>query len=95
MNDITRMQLEGLIAIQWGDADGGVALLREAAETEASLPYEFGPPRLPVPGYEALGLALLELGRTDEAREALEMAEERTPGRLTLARARAAMASDA
>ena len=95
MNDITRMQLEGLIAIQSGDADGGVALLREAAETEASLPFEFGPPRLPVPGYEALGMALMELGRSDEASEALEMAEERTPGRLTLARARAAMAPGA
>ena len=90
--DVTRMQLEGLFAIADGQTDDGLALMQEAAETEAALPYEFGPPRLPMPSHEAWGNALLAAGRVDEAREAFAVAESRTPGRLTLERARASMA---
>jgi len=88
---VTRMQVEGLIAIADGDSEAGLAMMQEAAETEAAMPYEFGPPRAPMPGHEAWGNALLMLGMTDEAQEVLAFAESRTPGRLTLARARAAM----
>lgn len=87
--DVTRMQLSGLVAISEGDTEGGLALLREAAETEAAMPYEFGPPRLPMPGHEAWGNALLSLGQFERASEVFAEAESRTPGRLTLARARA------
>ncbi len=59
-----------------------------------AMPFEFGPPRLPMPGHEAWGNALLMQGMTDEAQDVLAFAESRTPGRLTLARARAAMATE-
>ncbi|MGB1048809.1 MAG: hypothetical protein ACPG3U_03870 [Rhodothermales bacterium] len=91
---LTRMQLEGLVAIADGDAEGGLAMMQEAAEAEAAMPFEFGPPRLPMPGHEAWGNALLMQGMTDEAQDVLAFAESRTPGRLTLARARAAMATE-
>ncbi len=89
--DVTRMQLDGLFAIADGDTDAGLAMMQEAAETEAAMPYEFGPPRLPIPSHEAWGNALLAADRSDEAREALAVAETRTPGRLTLARARSVL----
>jgi Tetratricopeptide repeat len=74
-------QLKGLLAIHDGRADQGIAWLREAAETEDALPFEFGPPRTAKPTYEALGEALLSLGRTEEAAAAFGRAVERTPGR--------------
>lgn len=49
---------------------------------------------MPMPSHEAWGNALLMLGMTDEAQDVLALAESRTPGRLTLARARAAMAPE-
>lgn len=74
-----------------GDADGAVALLRAAAEREASLPMAFGPPVTVKPPREALGELLLARGRPAEAAAELEAALARTPGRpsvlLALARA--------
>ncbi|HEX6039708.1 tetratricopeptide repeat protein [Longimicrobium sp.] len=74
-----------------GDADSAVALLRAAAELEASLPMAFGPPVTVKPPREVLGELLLELGRPAEAATELEQALARTPGRasvlLALARA--------
>lgn len=78
-----------------GDADSAVALLRAAAELEASLPMAFGPPVTVKPPREALGELLLALGRPAEAVPELEQALARTPGRpavlLALARAHRAM----
>jgi len=87
--DVTRMQLQGLFALSEGKTEEGLRFMQEAAETEAALPYEFGPPRLPMPSHEAWGNALLAAGQTNQAREVLAEAESRTPGRLTVARARA------
>jgi tetratricopeptide (TPR) repeat protein len=74
-----------------GDADSAVALLRAAAELEASLPLAFGPAVTIKPPREALGELLLALGRPGEAAAELEQALARTPGRasvlLALARA--------
>jgi tetratricopeptide (TPR) repeat protein len=74
-----------------GDGDGAVALLRAAAELEASLPMAFGPPVTVKPPREVLGELLLERGRPAEAAAQLELALARTPGRasvlLALARA--------
>lgn len=74
-----------------GDADSAIALLRAAAELEASLPLAFGPPVTIKPPREALGEMLLETGRPAEAAAELEGALARTPGRpavlLALARA--------
>lgn len=78
-----------------GDADAAVALLRSAAELEASLPMAFGPPVTIKPPREALGELLLALNRPAEAIPELEQALARTPGRpavlLALARAHRAL----
>lgn len=39
-----------------------------------------------MPGHELLAQALLGQGQLDQARQALAIAESRTPGRITLAR---------
>lgn len=80
---------------QEGRSDEAVALLREAAALEASLPYAFGPPVTLKPPREALGEMLLSLGRPAEALRELELALQRTPQRasvlLATARAHAAL----
>ncbi len=76
------LELEGMIEMRWGGSvDAGLALLREAAELEESLPYEFGPPRISLPTYEALGDGLMFAGRPDEAIDAYRTQLGRTPGR--------------
>jgi tetratricopeptide (TPR) repeat protein len=84
---VYRMELDGLIGIAQGNTDAGLASLRSAAESEASLPFEFGPPGIIKPTYELLGEKLLQLGHLDEAREALNTAASRTPNRANVVRA--------
>jgi len=74
-------QLEGLLALRDGDSEEGLALLRESAEAEAALPFQFGPPVPVKPTYELLGEALAELGMRNEAADAFRRAVDRTPGR--------------
>jgi cytochrome c-type biogenesis protein CcmH/NrfG len=50
---------------------------------EEQLPYEFGPPFIDKPTWEALGEALLAANQPAEARAAFEKALARTPGRTT------------
>jgi tetratricopeptide (TPR) repeat protein len=80
-NRIMKLQVEGLAALKAGKTDEGLALLREAADREDALPLEFGPPDIPKPSRELLAEALVEAGRMDEARQALEATEARIPGR--------------
>ena len=56
-------------------------MLRDAAETEDSMPFQFGPPLIVKPTFELLGEELLLLGRHEEAAAAFERATGRTPGR--------------
>jgi tetratricopeptide (TPR) repeat protein len=76
-------QISGLLALNRGEIDAGLRLLREAATLEAELPFEFGPPEPVMPAHELLGRALLDLGRYDEARAAFEAQLKRTPNRTT------------
>lgn len=75
-------ELAGLLALHDGRDEDGIAMLRAAAETEDSMPFEFGPPLIVKPTFELLGEELERLGRTDEAVAALQRAAERTPGRI-------------
>jgi tetratricopeptide (TPR) repeat protein len=76
------LELQGLVEMRWGGSvDSGLALLREAAALEESLPYEFGPPRIPLPTFEALGDGLLAAGQPAEAITAYRAQLARTPGR--------------
>lgn len=87
-----RMEMEGLIEVRAGDVDVGLALLTEAAELEASQPFEFGPPRVALPTYEALGDALLRTGDAAGAAEAYRTQLGRTPERSRTLRGLAAAA---
>ena len=74
-------ELHGLVALYEGRTETGLGMLRQAAELEDSLPFEFGPPRVLKPTFELLGEELLVLGHPAEAREAFQRAVERNPRR--------------
>lgn len=78
---VVRMQIEGMLALSDDQVEEGLEILTEAAETEVSYPFMYGPPNVPKPSYELLGEALLEAGRVQDARQAFARALERTPGR--------------
>jgi len=97
--EVLELELEALHRSVVGDTDAAIEIARQAAEAEAAMPLEFGPPYVDNPAYELLGELLLAAGRADEARAAFETALARTPGRATpldgLARAQAElMAAD-
>jgi hypothetical protein len=76
-------ELEALLALDAGDGARAVRLLTEAAELEASLPFEFGPPASPKPPHELLGEVNLALGHHAAAlaafRTSLQFTPERAP----------------
>ncbi|MEQ8410988.1 MAG: hypothetical protein RIC51_10915 [Erythrobacter sp.] len=74
-------QVEAVRLLAEGDAQGGLAALRAAAEAESALPTVFGPPAMPKPSWELLGEELLALGRRDEAAEAFRNSLRFAPGR--------------
>jgi predicted negative regulator of RcsB-dependent stress response len=78
---VVLQQARALERIASGNVEEGVALLREAAEWEAAIPAEFGPPLVEKPTRELLGDVLLRLGRKAEAAAAYEAALIATPGR--------------
>ncbi len=73
--------LAGLVALHDGQADAGLALLRQAAAAEEALPLEYGPPPTVKPTHELLAEALAAQGHQAEAAEVLRHAVDRTPGR--------------
>jgi tetratricopeptide (TPR) repeat protein len=86
-------QGEAVVALAKGDTDGGLRLLRKAAEAETALPPPFGPPALQKPSYEMLGDELLALGRKKEAADAYQAALAAAPNRrLSVAGLKAASA---
>ncbi|HEY2904977.1 MAG TPA: tetratricopeptide repeat protein, partial [Vicinamibacterales bacterium] len=80
---ICEMELSALVQMAAGDVATPIAQLRQAATIEEQLPYEFGPPFIDKPTYEALGEALLAANQPADARAAFEKALARTPGRTT------------
>ena len=74
-------QLEGLLRLRQGDAEGAIATLSRAAAAERAIPMEFGPPTLDKPANELLGDVPMDLGRAQEARSAYEAAQVLAPGR--------------
>ena len=92
---VIELTLRGAMHNAAGRTDSAIAALTAAAEVEAALPYEFGPPETAKPPRELLGDVLLAAKRPQEAKRAFELALERTPNRsravLGLARAYAAL----
>jgi len=78
---VVLVQAAALEALRAGRVEEGLAELRRAAETERTMPAEFGPPLVEKPSFELLGEELLRLGRAAEARAAFEAALELAPGR--------------
>ena len=64
-----------------GDLEAALAAAREAADYEASLPVDFGPPVSYKPARELEADILREMGRDEEASVAYQTALERTPNR--------------
>ena len=87
--------LRAMLAMEAGDGEGGLSAARGAAEYEASLPVDFGPPIAFKPARELEGDILLDLGRPQEALTAYGLALARTPNRAQslLGYARAAVAA--
>ena len=55
--------------------------MRAAAESERTIPVEFGPPLVEKPSHELLGDLLSRLGRRAEAAQAYQAALALAPGR--------------
>lgn len=87
--------LHAMLLADAGDREGALHAAKNAADYEASLPVDFGPPVAFKPARELEGEILLDLGRGEDAMTAFHMALARTPNRiLSLAGyARAAVAA--
>ncbi len=77
-----------------GDREGALHAAKNAADYEASLPVEYGPPTAFKPARELEGEILLDLGRGQDAMTVFEIALARTPNRI-LSLAGYARAADA
>ncbi len=89
--------LRGFIQFKAGETAQAVETLRQAAELEDAMGFDFGPPVVVKPAHELLGEVLLDVNRPEEAMVEFKAALARVPRRslsmLGLARA-AARAGD-
>ena len=65
-----------------GNVDEGLALLRETASLEETIPFAAGPVFPVKPTRELFGEVLLSLDKRDEARRQFTLALERAPNRM-------------
>jgi pentatricopeptide repeat protein len=79
--EIMQRELKGMMLVKAGRNEEGVALLRQAAAQEDTVPYDFGPPETIKPPKELLGEILLAVGNPAEAKVAFEQSLARTPRR--------------
>jgi tetratricopeptide (TPR) repeat protein len=73
--------LDAAIQFAAGDREGGIRKIQSAAEAEDKLIFEYGPPAIPKPAWEAAGEMLLAAGRKDEAAKAFRNTLKRYPNR--------------
>jgi tetratricopeptide (TPR) repeat protein len=94
---ILAKELRALLVLVDGRKDEALAMLREAAAVEDTLPLEYGPPDIVKPTHELLGEVLLGLGDGPAAQReferSLQLAPRRALSLLGLARA-ATMSGD-
>jgi len=95
---VLETELRAALLAADGKTDEAVALLRQAAAVEDTVPVAFGPPDVVKPTHELLGELLLAQGKAADAQQefvrALALAPRRTASLLGLARA-ATAAGDA
>ncbi len=92
--EVMERTLRAAVWFATGNRESAVAEIRRAAELEASLPFEFGPPAVYKPPRELEGEFLLEMARLDDARVAFELALARTPERFKTAEGLAAASAE-
>jgi tetratricopeptide (TPR) repeat protein len=73
--------LEAAILFASGEREEGIRKAIAAAEAEDKLVFEYGPPAVPKPAWEAAGEMLLVAGRKNEAAAAFRNALKRYPNR--------------
>lgn len=71
-------QLQGLLAAEESDISSAELHLQAAADHEASLPFEFGPPHFVKPAFELLGEFYLDAGMPEKAITAFKKQLKRT-----------------
>jgi tetratricopeptide (TPR) repeat protein len=74
--------LEAMLLADAGDLDAAIRAAQRAADYEASLPVDFGPPIALKPAREVEGELLLESGQANEAMSAFQRQLDRTPNRI-------------
>jgi tetratricopeptide (TPR) repeat protein len=79
---VWRGTLRAWVDLAAGDLGSALSAARAAADHEASLPVDFGPPVAYKPARELEADILLEMGRADEAAAAYRTALGRTPNRI-------------
>lgn len=80
-------QLRALLTAAEGKTEEAVTELKQIAAKEDAMSVEFGPPAVYKPTDELVGELLLELHRLPEARDALQVALARAPGRRSVIQA--------
>lgn len=78
---VIEKMLAAAIEFASGERDNGVRNMKAAAEAEDRLVFEYGPPAIVKPAWEAVGEMLLALGRKEEASSAFRNALKRYPNR--------------
>jgi tetratricopeptide (TPR) repeat protein len=73
--------LAAAIEFASGERESGIRNILSAAEAEDKLIFEYGPPAIPKPAWEAAGELLLAAGRKKEAVDAFQNALKRYPNR--------------
>jgi tetratricopeptide (TPR) repeat protein len=73
--------LTAAIEFASGDSEKGIRAMTSAAETEDKLTFEYGPPAIVKPAWEAAGELLLASGRKADAASAFRKALKRYPNR--------------
>jgi tetratricopeptide (TPR) repeat protein len=74
-------ELQAIIAAAEGNVAQALKSVQALAPTETAMPFEFGPPFVELPSYELLGDLLLQTGNAAQARDAFQLALQRTPER--------------
>jgi tetratricopeptide (TPR) repeat protein len=91
---VLERELRAYLGLAAGDTTAAIALVREAAAMQDTMPVDFGPPDVVKPAHELLGEILLETGQAAEAQREFTLALAQAPRRalslLGLARAAAA-----
>jgi hypothetical protein len=78
---IMEQMLEAAIAFGEGKKDEAIRRIAAVAAAEDALVFEYGPPAIPKPAWEAAGEMLLAAGRNADAADAFRKALKRYPNR--------------